>query len=178
MKKIIGILSILVIICCLGFLGYQKVTDFMVRKTLTLISEDESIQKHLDTVLEGMKLPDDLQKEPPESQADTPEASDKGKKSEPQKEGTKENTPSAKKEPTKTQTPSQGGLTMDSLDSADKAYVMNIYKRFTSSEISTVSGMLSGGITKEEKKQIKAIVYAKVSGAEVKELYRIADKYR
>ncbi len=202
MKKFIGILSILVIIGCLGYLGYQKVTDFMVRKTLTLISEDESIQQHLDAVMEEIELTtEDPQKAPSEAETDTPpyQTSEKGKTADAPKGDTKEIRIPTQKEPTpakipekdekrqpivfpkapeKTPTPSAGGLTIDSLESADKAYVMNIYKRFTASEVTTVSGMLSGGITAEEKKQIKAIVYAKVSSAEVNELYRIANKYR
>lgn len=55
--------------------------------------------------------------------------------------------------------------------------VREVYGRFSSSEISTCSNMLSGGLTKEEKKYIKNLVYSRVSSAEISEIERLYYKY-
>ncbi len=55
--------------------------------------------------------------------------------------------------------------------------VREVYGRFSASEISTCSNMLSGGLTKEEKKYIKNLVYSRVSSAEISEIERLYYKY-
>lgn len=55
--------------------------------------------------------------------------------------------------------------------------VREVYGRFSASEISTCSSMLSGGLTKEEKKYIKNLVYSRVSSAEISEIERLYYKY-
>ena len=67
---------------------------------------------------------------------------------------------------------------LKSLPSEERSFVMSIYGRFSGGEISRVSAMLNGGLTPQEKQEIKSIVYSKVSAAEISKLYAIADKLR
>ncbi len=178
MKKLAIILLALIILGFGGYLAYDKITDFVVKKTLNMVMEDEKLKAEVDAVLEGVELAPEI--------VPAPENSPTGQEAEPSpmpkapvdEKGRPANIfPTA---PPKTPAPSKkdGTLTMDDLKGADKTYVMGIYKRFSASEVSTVSGMLSGGLTAEEKKAIKAIVYAKVSRSEIDKLFQIAKKYQ
>lgn len=179
MKKIAIVLSVIIIVGCLGYIAYDKITDFMVKKTLTMVAEDEQLQAEIDAALEKTEVPS-------ASESPAPDANEESQKPETKPQVTAPvddkgrsaaafpTAPPATPKPKK----SSGGLSMDDLEGSDKAYVMSIYNRFTASEVSTVSGMLSGGLTVEEKRAIKSIVYAKVSGAEIDRLYAIARKYQ
>lgn len=59
----------------------------------------------------------------------------------------------------------------------DEPLVQNVYARFSASEVSTVTGMLAGGLTREEKRYIKGLVYSRVSAAEISQLMEIYNKY-
>ncbi len=179
MKKLAIVLSVLIVIGCLGYIAYDKITDYMVKKTLMMVSEDEQLKAEIDAVLENMEVPAPAESPAPDEGEEIPQNSDAPKATAPVDEKGR----SAAVFPTAPpQTPkpkkSSEGLSMDDLEGSDKSYVMSIYNRFTASEISTVSGMLSGGLTVEEKRTIKSIVYAKVSGAEIDRLYAIARKYQ
>ena len=59
----------------------------------------------------------------------------------------------------------------------DEPLVQNVYARFSASEVSTVTGMLAGGLTREEKRYIKSLVYSRVSAAEISQLMEIYNRY-
>jgi len=146
-----------------------------------MFAEDEALQQDISSAIENLQLPE-LTDNPQDSDRTIELPSTPAMHSDPKTESSDKKTeaviyPTA---PSKTSAPTQnvGSLAIDDLDSADKAYVMSIYNRFTASEVSTVSGMLSGGLTVEEKRAIKKIVYAKVSDAEINKLYEIARKYQ
>ncbi len=185
MKKLCIILSVIMVIGCLGYLAYDKVTDFMVKKTLGILSEDEALKAQIEAAIKNAgtnELSEDagtedepvLEEKPAETAKPVEKEKNKDENSPKEQTVEKSSTPSKTEKPKK----SGGTLTMDDLQGADKAYVMSIYNRFTASEVSTVSAMLSGGITAEEKRKIKSIVYAKVSTAEINKLYAIAEKYQ
>lgn len=179
MKKTAIILSVLIIIGCLGYIAYDKITDYMVKKTLTIVAEDETLKAQIEAAMENIDI--GKPEETPESDAEpTAPANTAALKETPKTDAKGRQAASLPTAPPQTPKPkkSSDGLSMDDLEGSDKSYVMNIYSRFTASEISTVSGMLSGGLTVEEKRAIKSIVYAKVSGAEIDRLYSIARKYQ
>ena len=178
MKKLSIVLSVLIIIGCLGYIAYDRITDFMVKKTLTLVAEDEQIKAHIDAVLEDVVAPEPIESPAPSTEGEEPQNSGAPEATAPV-DNQGRSAAAFPTAPPKTPAPKQsGGLSMDSLEGSDKSYVMSIYNRFTASEVSTVSSMLSGGLTVEEKRAIKSIVYAKVSGAEIDRLYAIARKYQ
>ena len=164
-KKLCILLLTLVLLGGMLFWAYDYATDFLVKKTLVMVSNDPQIKADVDNAINAA-LASNEEKEP--SQEDEPQdSSDKT----PDKSSENLDKPSVP-------ATNDGSLTIDDLENSDKAYVMSIYKRFSTSEVSQVSNMLSGGITPEEKKMIKSIVYSKVSQAEVNRLFAIAKKYR
>ncbi len=165
-KKLCIILACLAVFSALLFWAYDYFTDLLVKKTLIMVSSDpqikEEFEKAMSQALETQnKSEEDGIEAPPQNAPE--ESPDKPKEND-------EKTPSVKTK--------DGSLSIDDLQPTDKEYVMSIYKRFSASEVSQVSGMLSGGITPEEKQIIKSIVYAKVSQAEVNKLFAIAKKYQ
>ena len=188
MKKLVIILIILGVLGCAGYLAYDKITDFMVKKTLNMVMEDEKLKAEIDAVLEGIvpQLPADSADAPggeegtPDSSSDLNTPADGHSVSVlPTANPHASARPRASAHPqSSAPAKNDGELTIDDLQGADKTYVMGIYKRFSASEVSKVSGMLSGGLTAEEKKAIKAIVYAKVSSTEINKLFQIAKKYQ
>ncbi len=168
MKKWLFILlSIFVIIGCLLYVAYDYATDYLVKKTLLMVAEDEELKAQIEEALHEIQvapLPENAEKTGVTQEGDPPK-------------GTDESAPAANTQPSSVST-DDGKLSIDDLKPSDKDYVMSIYKRFTSSEINYVTSMLSNGLTVEEKREIKAIVYAKVSSEEVNTLYAIAKKYQ
>lgn len=59
----------------------------------------------------------------------------------------------------------------------DYELVREVYSRFTMSEITEVSRLMSGGLNAESKARIKEIIYSKVSRDEVTQLLEIYNTY-
>lgn len=66
---------------------------------------------------------------------------------------------------------------ISTVSNADREYVMNIYSRYSSAEVAEVLNLATGGITPQEKKRIKEIVFSKMSRAEYDEIIRLSNKY-
>lgn len=167
-KKLCIILSCLLVFSVLCFWAYDYFTDILVKKTLIMVSSDpqikEEVDKAISQALEVQSGREDVKENPESTVENTPDKSP--------------DMPNQNEEKTPSVTTKDGTFSIDDLQPGDKEYVMNIYKRFSASEISQVSSMLSGGITPEEKQIIKGIVFAKVSQTEVNTLFTIAQKYQ
>ncbi|MBQ7036944.1 MAG: hypothetical protein IJN74_05590 [Clostridia bacterium] len=164
-KKLCVIFAFLIVLGGLLWWAYDFATDLLVKKTLIMVSNDAALKEDVDkAIAQALETQNTPEKTPDEPEGNSPE-----KPQEKPQTGS-ENMPSVSTQ--------DGTLSIDDLQPSDKDYVMSIYKRFSASEVSQVSGMLSGGITPEEKQIIKGIVYAKVSKAEVNKLFAIAKKYQ
>ncbi len=174
-KRLPIILSILIIIGCVGYIIYECTTDFIVKKTILFIREDAALQEDVQKIIDShMPVSENNEEGTTENPVQSENSLDA-----PSKGNAENNEETAKK----TQTPvyskgEDGVLSIDDLQPSDKSYVMSIYYRFSASEVNTVSQMMADGITTEEKQTIKQIVYAKVSRAEVDTLFAIARKYQ
>lgn len=168
-KKLCIVLAVLLFLGLGLWWAYEYATDLLVKKTLMIVSQDPDIRSDFEAAVDKA-LAD-------RNGAQAKQEGDKGTESEAPSEA-----PSNTSQPTKTEPPTvstdDGTLSIDDLQPSDKKYVMSIYKRFTAAEVNQVSSMLSNGITPEEKKTIKAIVYAKVSREELNTLFAIAKKYQ
>ena len=154
MKKTISIvLAVILVLGVVGYFLYDYATDTLVKKTIQIVKDDPAIQKEVDKIASEMLDKTEENEVPNDASAEKPE-------------------------PSPSKAPSGGSLSIDDLQPTDKEYVMSIYKRFTASEVSHCSAMLADGLTAAEKKEIKAIVYAKVSSGEVSKLLAIAKKYQ
>lgn len=148
-KKWICTVAVLLLLLAGGKIAFDKGKDYVAKKMVTELSNTEAVKKY---------------KEEAEKAAEAVSGEDT-------KEEAKEKPEEKKAEEKKAEsTPAAGDFWSEPL-------VREVYARFSASEISTCSSMLSGGLTKEEKKYIKNLVYSRVSSAEISEIERLYYKY-
>lgn len=148
-KKWLCAVAVVLLLLVGGKIAFDKGKDYITKKMVTELANTEEVKKYKE---EAEKVAEAVSGES--------EAEDTKKKEEEKK-------PDEKKAES---TPTAGDFWSEPL-------VREVYGRFSASEISTCSSMLSGGLTKEEKKYIKNLVYSRVSSAEISEIERLYYKY-
>lgn len=150
-KKIVISIIVITILSVSGYFVYWKVSERIIIESLEKISS-------FGPFTSDSEVPDVIE----ESSEDYIEAGQNPVEQEEKNDAVDDNTPNPK---------------LNRLSPEDRAYVMSIYARFTSGEISEVTGLMSGQMTPEKKKQIKQIVFSKISRDEYNRLCILADKY-
>lgn len=148
-KKWICLAAVLLVLAAGGKIAFDKGRDFVTQKMVKTLAETEEVKKYKAEAEKALKA----------EQSETTEA-------EPTSSPTPEKTEEKKAE-----------TASGAKDFWSEPLVKAVYGRFSASEISTCSSMLSGGLTKEEKRYIKNLVYSRVSSAEISEIERLYYKY-
>lgn len=168
MKKLLCVLVCAILVSVGAYYAYDFILTQMIQVALTIASDspiDASVPFH-DMIASMREELISHEKTTSEATPDVPEE---------QPQASAASTPT----PTSTPAPSEASgvhRLVKNLSPSDRSFVMNIYGRFSASEISSISKMMENGITPEEKKAIKSIVYAKVSSGEIQRLMEISKK--
>lgn len=147
-RKIVISIIVITILTVGGYFVYWKVSERIIIKSLEKISSFGPFTSDTERTEESNEVNSDTAENPVEQEEKN--ASENSK------------TPNVK---------------LNGLSPEDRAYVMSIYARFTSWEISEVTGLMSGQMNPEKKNHIKQIVFSKISREEYNRLCELADKY-
>lgn len=153
MKKVVIIILILAILVGGGFVAFYHVRDYLTAKMITQLENTDEMQEYVKEVKEKVA-----------------DASADENKEDTEEKDKEEKTDAKKEEETGKEEKKSGGFW-------DEPLVKSVYARYSASEIASVSSMAAGGFTPEEKRQVKAIVFAKMSRAELNEIINLYYKY-
>lgn len=172
-KKLSLIAVILCALILIGKVAYDRITDMLFEKGLSMIASSSAVEEFLK---DRKEFPVDIVAGNEDSGNETgqPEDNQPGTGGE-IKPAESTSTPApVKDKPAASET----GKKEANISAEDKAYVMSIYSRYTAAEVGEVSSIMnSGNITPEKKKRAKAIVFSKMTSAEYKKIMQLADKY-
>ncbi len=179
MKKVVTAVILLLVLSVAVRVGYDKVTDYMVRRLIIEIGSGGDIGESLSAHFADIPLPTNGNEEgsmtqQSENEKGGQENGDHGQ------EGQKSSDTSGK-----TSASSGGGSNSAgtpagmpaNISSEDKAYIMGIYGRYGAGEIAEAAGLMSGGVTAEGKARIKQIVFSKMTQGEYNKLMALYKKY-
>lgn len=199
MKKIvIGVIIGLLVLTGGTLIVLEKIGDMMINALID--SELQGLNDDLDNLLaDPTPLPSDFNNTAtPEAQPEatpeqsavpqgteasqppsTPNASETGGKSSPTPSSKPGTTATPKPSPTATPiTVTQIQSVKDEVTSADKVVAASmVMKKLSASDISTLQGMLSGGLSAEEKEKAKDIAYSRFTEEEIAKIKELYHKY-